>query len=285
MILANTPQFILLSWLFLSKCSIMNIILFINVYFSEGIMVEESKVHVKFGLIADVQYADADDGYNFSKTRRRYYRAALDLLKKAVWDWKSQHAELDFVVQLGDIIDGINRRQGGENAANTALELSLEPFKELNCSTFHVIGNHDLYNFTKSYLLRSMLNSSKLPNVLGVDDKLYYVAIVHPHLKVIVLDTYDISVLGYEDQQEHTGYSLALDVLDKNNPNEEKNSVIGLKGYDARFAAYNGGISTQQLMWFDAQLAEADASKQNVIVCSKCLDLRLKLLTLHMLLL
>lgn len=40
-----------------------------------------------FGAIADVQYADQDDGWNFKKDHRRYYRGGLRQLTKAVDVW------------------------------------------------------------------------------------------------------------------------------------------------------------------------------------------------------
>lgn len=40
-----------------------------------------------FGAIADVQYADRDDGWNYYKTHRRFYRGGLRQLRKAVDVW------------------------------------------------------------------------------------------------------------------------------------------------------------------------------------------------------
>ncbi|CAN0375476.1 unnamed protein product, partial [Ectocarpus sp. 13 AM-2016] len=40
-----------------------------------------------FGAIADVQYADQDDGWNFKKDHRRYYRGGLRQLRGAVDVW------------------------------------------------------------------------------------------------------------------------------------------------------------------------------------------------------
>lgn len=40
-----------------------------------------------FGAIADVQYADQDDGWNFQKDHRRYYRGGLRQLRGAVDVW------------------------------------------------------------------------------------------------------------------------------------------------------------------------------------------------------
>ena len=51
------------------------------------------------GLISDVQWADADDGWNYARTTRRCFRGALVQLTRAVDWWKSQ--ELVAVAQLG----------------------------------------------------------------------------------------------------------------------------------------------------------------------------------------
>lgn len=40
-----------------------------------------------FGAIADVQYADCEDGWNFHQTYKRYYRGGLQQLKRAVDVW------------------------------------------------------------------------------------------------------------------------------------------------------------------------------------------------------
>lgn len=47
----------------------------------------ESKPLFSFGAIADVQHADIEDGWNWHKTRRRYYRGGLLQLKLAVDTW------------------------------------------------------------------------------------------------------------------------------------------------------------------------------------------------------
>eukprot|EP00592_Proboscia_alata_P022784 CAMPEP_0194413074 /NCGR_PEP_ID=MMETSP0176-20130528/11570_1 /TAXON_ID=216777 /ORGANISM="Proboscia alata, Strain PI-D3" /LENGTH=103 /DNA_ID=CAMNT_0039216197 /DNA_START=9 /DNA_END=316 /DNA_ORIENTATION=- len=39
-----------------------------------------------FGVIADVQWADADDGYNYGRTVKRCFRGSLRTLDRAV-DW------------------------------------------------------------------------------------------------------------------------------------------------------------------------------------------------------
>ncbi|CAN0510804.1 unnamed protein product, partial [Laminaria digitata] len=41
----------------------------------------------RFGAIADVQYSDREDGWNFAKSHRRYYRGGLVQLRRAVDSW------------------------------------------------------------------------------------------------------------------------------------------------------------------------------------------------------
>ncbi|KAK3259762.1 hypothetical protein CYMTET_31255 [Cymbomonas tetramitiformis] len=55
-----------------------------------------------FGVIADIQYADIDDGASFSGTPR-FYRNSLNVLAEAVGAWRKR--DVDFAIQLGDIID------------------------------------------------------------------------------------------------------------------------------------------------------------------------------------
>ncbi len=76
----------------------------------------------RLGLIADIQYADIPNMWNFSKTAERYYRNTVVVLSRAV-SWWAEIGRLDFAVNLGDIIDGCNRGQAGmgESALRTVL--------------------------------------------------------------------------------------------------------------------------------------------------------------------
>ena len=237
-------------------------------YYFSGNMAS-GKVYLSFGLIADVQYADVENGTNFAKTRRRYYRPALGSLQRAISTWKHLHNDLAFVLQLGDLIDGVNIRKNGKDASAAALKTALAPFKQLACPVYHMIGNHDLYNLTRTECLSSELHFSNLPTAEGVERALYFSVEVHPRLRLVVLDSYDIGVLGFKDCPDHPHYLEAEDILEQNNPNTEKNSAVGLKGVNKRFVAYNGGIGKQQLRWLDAQLTEADSKRQNVLICGE----------------
>jgi manganese-dependent ADP-ribose/CDP-alcohol diphosphatase len=87
-----------------------------------------------FGLVADVQYADQE------QSGARYYRASLGKLEACVADLNL--ARPDFVIQLGDLIDGYPKDQ-----ARSARELEevLIRFKGLDAPLFHVLGNHCLH--------------------------------------------------------------------------------------------------------------------------------------------
>ena len=63
-----------------------------------------------FGVIADVQWADAPDGSNFAKTVLRCYRGAFTQLTKAVDFWNTLPLPPSYIAQLGDLIDGINQK-------------------------------------------------------------------------------------------------------------------------------------------------------------------------------
>ncbi|MFB3826819.1 MAG: metallophosphoesterase [Bryobacteraceae bacterium] len=80
---------------------------------------------VTFGVLADVQYADKDTA------GRRAYRAALPRLEEFVADLNRR--SLDFVIQLGDLVDG-----GAENYAR-----AMAVFNHIRAKKYHVRGNHD----------------------------------------------------------------------------------------------------------------------------------------------
>ena len=61
---------------------------------------ETEKPEVTFGVMADIQYCDC--GRNWVKWTR-YYRNSLNKLEKAVVELNSE--DLDFVIQVGDLID------------------------------------------------------------------------------------------------------------------------------------------------------------------------------------
>ena len=117
-------------------------------------MKEPKGVLLSFGLIADIQYADIEDRLNYNKTTWRRYRNSLICLREAVTCWKGKN--LAFVAQLGDIIDGFNSEQ---NKSREALNNVLRELHKLppRVGLVNVLGNHELYNFSKAELAESSL--------------------------------------------------------------------------------------------------------------------------------
>lgn len=181
-----------------------------------------------FGVIADIQYADIDDGYNFERTRRRYYRSSLQLLRNARRSWSESAAKPAFILQLGDVIDGFNKPAG---ASERALDTVLREFGSCPAEVHHVWGNHEFYNFSRSALLRSQLNSAapagrSLNAAPGGSDMYAYHFSPVPGFTFVVLDAYDVSLLGRDKSSEQ--YVHAMNLIRRYNKNEDLNCPPGM---------------------------------------------------------
>ncbi|KAM3859816.1 manganese-dependent ADP-ribose/CDP-alcohol diphosphatase [Diretmus argenteus] len=218
-----------------------------------------------FGVIADIQYADIDDGFNYERTRRRYYRGSLQLLRRAQQSWSASRPS--FVLQLGDIIDGFNRAQQ-HGASERALDAVLREFQPGPAEVHHVWGNHEFYNFSRSELCRSKLNSAHYSDgpPAAVADIYAYHFRPAPGFRFVVLDAYDVSMLGVEEDSER--YACALALLTEHNSNEDLNYPPATEGLEKRFAKFNGGFSKEQLDWLDAVLSLADERRERVAIVS-----------------
>lgn len=246
-------------------------------------IITESKLPLlRFGVVADVQYADNDDKQAwYNPTKTRFYRNSLKQVTKAFEYWESigrsdGDCPIGFILQLGDIIDALSKSICSRSAIDRTLGCFLNNAK---MPTFHTVGNHELYNFNRSELchlfdeylfhhgVHESLNVSH-PNVNGIDTKtLYYRFKPRPGIKFISLDTYDISVLGYD--QNHPKYQLASNVLRSYHHCDDWNvwdSDKDLNDADKRFQSSNGALSPEQLQWLDAELTESDLMNEMVIV-------------------
>ena len=220
---------------------------------------------LSFGVIADVQYADVEDGYNFAMTSRRYYRTALEMLQKAMDSWNHNKVKKpSFLLQLGDVIDGKCKRFG--NIQDRCLNTVLEKFSKFTGQVYHIWGNHEFYNFPRHKLQSGSLYAGNQIHCKPVHNKGYYSAEPHKHLKVIALDCYEISILGCEEGSDE--YKMAEKYLEVNT-NSDKNDPGGLSNEDKRFVQYNGGVSNEQLEWLQNCLEEARKNQQNVIAMGK----------------
>lgn len=220
-----------------------------------------------FGLIADVQYADIEDGQNYLRTRRRYYRGSADLLRDAVLQWRRERVQC--VVQLGDIIDGHNRRR---DASDRALDTVMAELDACSVDVHHVWGNHEFYNFSRPSLLSSRLNSAQRTgtdtgsDLIG-DDIYAYEFSPAPNFRFVLLDAYDLSVIGREEESEKHTHSWRI--LTQHNHNlQDLNQPPVSVGLEQRFVKFNGGFSEQQLQWLDAVLKLSDHKQERVLIFS-----------------
>lgn len=86
-------------------------------------------------------------------------------------------------------------------------------------------------------------------------------------VKMISLDTYDISVLGYDPS--HPKYKIASNILEKYHGHtdfELWDSDRTLVGNEKRFQSSNGALSEEQLEWLNKELHESDLENEIVIV-------------------
>ena len=237
---------------------------------------------VSFGVITDVQYADIPDRENGQKTAWRHYRNSLRCVREAVNHWQTSPSKLSFVVQIGDIIDGFNTTSPVRNASSKALETVLEEFNKLPMRVVHVLGNHELFNFSREELCRSSLhpvyclrarngvisnsNELNISKLAGDPEKFYFSFSPHPKFRVVVLDSLDVSVLGRDATSPR--YKEAYKILTSHNKNTDLDSHAGLEGREKRFVAYNGGLGKEQLEWLKGTLADAEKQNQRVLIFS-----------------
>jgi manganese-dependent ADP-ribose/CDP-alcohol diphosphatase len=140
------------------------------------------------------------------------------LLREAIDAWKmleqKENIKISFILQLGDLIDG---KCKGINESEASMYRVLNFFKEFKL--LNVWGNHEFYNFTRSYLINSQLNTAKILSQNLNSNANYYSIEVTNKLKLICLDLYEFSILGYEKQDKV--YEEAMFHLKKYNHNKD----------------------------------------------------------------
>ncbi|XP_042435128.1 manganese-dependent ADP-ribose/CDP-alcohol diphosphatase-like [Zingiber officinale] len=208
-----------------------------------------------FGVITDIQYADIPNGHSFHGVPR-YYRHSIQVLQRAVRQWNDDQKKkkVQFSMNFGDIVDGYCPK----SESLSAVQKVVKEFERFNGPTYHMIGNHCLYNLPRNQLI-SLLN---LPSE---SDHLYYDFSPSPEYRFVVLDPYDISAIGWP--HDHPNTLAASRILKAKNPNADKNNPAGMEGLEQRFVMFNGALGKDQLRWLDDVLRESTKKKQKVIVC------------------
>ncbi|KAF4733826.1 hypothetical protein FOZ63_004210, partial [Perkinsus olseni] len=265
------------------------------------------KILFRFGVIADVQYADVDDTFNYTRTKKRCYRRSAQVLRNAINWWNSlQCPPLSFVVNLGDLVDGRNR---GLNIQDRAMSKIMSEFDALSCPrVIHMIGNHELYCFTRKALSehRTFPATRKQyfltrPESLGHDEFptgkmkcsvqslleasssedpscFYYAYKPADDWLVVVLDPYDVSVMrqgggrhGYELSKDAGLDPEGYDLCQSHNPNDigsKTDFFAGLSGVESRWAPVNGAVGREQLEWLRGVLQTCHQRGTSVIILS-----------------
>lgn len=238
-----------------------------------------------FGVLTDVQFADCDNlPASYDSSKLRYYRASLDQVDVAFQYWEKSSDKVQFVLQLGDIIDGRSRECPG--GSFSSLRRTLAHFeKHRSIPTFHTVGNHELYNFNRKKLAElfyeSVMKFNILPEIFSPENPLkdestftnpvlYYKFCPTPFVKCISLDCFDISVLGYDEK--HSRYKEAAEILKSKHGHDifdDWDCDGELTGLDTRFQQMNGAVGEEQLKWLDKELAESEELQQKVIVFGK----------------
>lgn len=184
---------------------------------------------VQFGIIADVQYADKPDAEG------RHYRASINSLEDAVACFNG--ANPDFVIQLGDLIDG---------GANALMEMSraVEVFDRVQTATYHVLGNHDFAGLDRATVLQ-LLNMKNAHYAFEIGS-----------VRFVVLDTLDYSLQGGW-HPDSPNYREGVRLLEQARERELDNAQ-----------EYNGAVGPEQMKWLDEVLAQADARGMQTILFS-----------------
>jgi manganese-dependent ADP-ribose/CDP-alcohol diphosphatase len=200
----------------------------------------------RFGVIADVQYCDEDNGWDFHHTKERFYRKSRECMLRAVNAFAS--SKVDLVLQLGDLIDG---QCNGKQAQETLQEL-VQQLSACGAPILHCLGNHELYCMDKKEASRCM----------GVTSW-YHSYVPFAGWKIIVLDSYGFCSL------EKATADAAFNFLEQNNPNNVRSNKVnwlaGLHGPQKRFVPYNGALGAKQLKWLEGELRDV---KCKVLICS-----------------
>lgn len=212
---------------------------------------------LRFGAIADVQYADVDDQMNHMKTQLRRYRGSLVCLRNAVKDWLLE-PRLHFVVDLGDMID-----QQCESAGNSraALELVLREWSALRVPVHHLVGNHELYNFNRAECQELIPNITPWYRSFKPVDG----------WRVVVLDPYELNMI---ERGGGVVVDAGLEFLSARNPNDLRaprgtvDVSKGMVGLRRRFLPMGGALGNEQLLWLRDVLLTAREAGERIIILS-----------------
>jgi manganese-dependent ADP-ribose/CDP-alcohol diphosphatase len=241
-----------------------------------------SKPLFSFGLIADIQYCDCDDASNFAGTEVRKYRGTLQQTRRAVDAWTGM-ADIRFVAQLGDLIDGQNAGKYGAGLgfstpqSNVALGRVTDELVRCKAPVYHAVGNHELYNFDWVGLRERLQQPERGWRICDQrhphDAPFHFSWRLEEGWTFVMLNCYAVSV---EQEKGSPGYEEAVETLRRHNPRCHEAVTKGLTGVDyfagvedetkLRYVPFNGGLGSVQLNWLKDTVREAVARGDRVVV-------------------
>ena len=179
---------------------------------------------LSFGVTADIQYADRDTASG------RHFRASLKRLEECVADLNSH--DLDFTIQLGDLID----------RDPASFDRVLPLFDRLTMPRYHVLGNHD-FPMPRGQVLEK----------LGLEAAYY--SFSYDGWRFLVLDTVDVAMGGGwpEDSQN---YRQARQWVEK----------LRAEGMSEDETCSRCGVGERQKQWLTDTLREARERGERAIV-------------------
>jgi manganese-dependent ADP-ribose/CDP-alcohol diphosphatase len=206
----------------------------------------------EFGVVADPQYVDIEDGTNYDKSLTRRYRQSFQTFCEASRSFKDVSTVCNMV--LGDTLDG---KAGNLLIHDKCLQEIIDESHNVDPGKWHfVVGNHDLYCFTRSEL-RELLYSHVVFGDKSGSDGLYYEFSPYHGSRFVVLDSFDICEMRATSEEKR---ETAVALLRAKNPNIANCSpgwLDGISEEDARYNPANGALSDQQLEWLRDVLQDA----------------------------
>ncbi len=197
---------------------------------------------MSFGVVADCQAADVDDfsGVILGTTDLHFqncYRMSAQKLQQAADTFTAYNNErgLDYIVHLGDFYD---RDMNDAHALNRILG-------GVGVRVAHLIGNHEFMD--KRATLKKVLQLLDMPH--------NYYSLQKGKSRLVMLDTNELGPLEHPEGSPEwiAGYELIERMRHKGATNAYM---------------WNGGMSDEQLEWFDNELTDAEKHDQVAIPMS-----------------
>ena len=203
-----------------------NIVLLFLLFQSAYYTYAQDQPLFSFGVVSDVQYADAEAIGN------RYYRFSLDKLERSI-DFFNGY-DLEFVMHLGDLIDHDFE----------SYEKPLAIFGKSTNKVLYIIGNHE-YEIDDN-------DKSKVHKLLGLNKK-GYSYFDKGNWRFVMLNGMGLSIKASEEGTKKRALA--------NEKFQELKEQGAVNAYD-----WNGAIDQKQLNWLDKTLSDASKEGKRVIL-------------------